>query len=73
MKNRSTKPVSSVIKALRLTRRINDITLVELAGAAGISVAYLCQVERGDRQADTELQARLFAALEQIAGDGHKP
>ena len=72
MKNRSTKPVSPVIRALRLTRRINDITLVELAAVAGISVTYLCQVERGDRQADADLQARLFTALEQITKDGHK-
>lgn len=45
-------------KALRLLRTINDLSQADLAKELGISAAYLCQIEAGNRKVSTELLQR---------------
>lgn len=48
---------------LAFWRKKRGLTQADLAGAAGISQAYLAQIERGQRVGDVRLYARLADAL----------
>jgi transcriptional regulator with XRE-family HTH domain len=49
--------------ALRRTRRMQRRTLADVAGAAKVSMPYLSEVERGRKEASSEVLAAICAAL----------
>ncbi len=50
-------------EALRATRLEQDRTLREVSGAARVSLGYLSEVERGQKEASSELLASICRAL----------
>jgi len=50
-------------EALRTTRRSQDRTLREVSSAARVSLGYLSEVERGQKEASSELLAAICRAL----------
>lgn len=51
-------------ESLRRSRMSQRRTLREVAGAAGVSLGYLSEVERGRKEASSELLAAICGALE---------
>jgi transcriptional regulator with XRE-family HTH domain len=54
---------------LRRHREVRERSLADVAGPAGISVAYLSEVERGRKDVSTERLLRLARALEVPVAD----
>ena len=51
-------------ESLRATRLRQQRTLREVSGAAQVSLGYLSEVERGQKEASSELLAAMCAALD---------
>lgn len=50
--------------ALRERRRARGLTLREVSASASVSLGYLSEVERGEKEASSELLASICGALE---------
>jgi transcriptional regulator with XRE-family HTH domain len=55
--------------ALRRRRQAQDRTLREVAEAAGVSLTYLSEVERGRKEASSEVLEAVCAALQLVLAD----
>ena len=56
-------------EALRRRRQAQGRTLREVAAAAGVSLTYLSEVERGRKEASSEVLEAVCAALDLILAD----
>lgn len=54
------------MSALREARRAQGYTLAKVAGRAGCSVGFLCDVEQGKKTANVATLARIVAALDVV-------
>jgi transcriptional regulator with XRE-family HTH domain len=59
----------AVGEALRRRRQGQGRTLREVAAAAGVSLTYLSEVERGRKEASSEVLEAICAALEVVLAD----
>jgi transcriptional regulator with XRE-family HTH domain len=59
----------AVGEALRRRRQAQGRTLREVAAAAGVSLTYLSEVERGRKEASSEVLEAVCAALDLILAD----
>ena len=48
---------------IRELRQAKNMTLAEISGSAGISIAYLCDIERGNRHGTDGTLQKIAAAL----------
>lgn len=51
---------------LRRLRHERDLTLTDVAGRAGVSAQYLSEVERGRKDASSEMLAAIAGALDMV-------
>ena len=48
---------------IREIRKAKSLTLADISGSAGISIAYLCDIERGNRHGSEGTLKRIAEAL----------
>jgi len=67
-----TKPQLPTGQSLRALRILADLTLAEVAGLAGTSIAYLSKVERGEFTPTKRYVAQVTSAIAGVLANAEK-